>query len=121
MRTGSEDNRRRSILRPVSPAVSDDRADAGLQGIACPRCRADAIYRYGRTPKGRLRYLCKVCLRQFTAPSDERLPVQRPVCPSCQKPMHVYMRARGRIRFRCSVYPHCRTFRSVKTDPEQCS
>jgi len=82
-----------------------------VNGVCCPRCRSDAIYRYGKTANGKRRYLCQVCRRQFSLKRPDRLRVQeRPACPVCGKPMHIYMRHGGTIRFRCSDYPSCRTF-----------
>jgi DNA-directed RNA polymerase subunit RPC12/RpoP len=82
-----------------------------VDGVFCPRCRADAIYRYGKTATGRKRYLCQVCGRQFSLKRSGHLEAQeRPACPRCGKPMHVYMRIGCCIRFRCADYPNCRTF-----------
>jgi transposase-like protein len=82
-----------------------------VEGVICPRCLSDAIYRYGKSVNGRKRYLCQVCRRQFVLKGPGRLDAgQRPSCPVCGKPMHVYMRIGEIIRFRCADYPHCRTF-----------
>jgi len=82
-----------------------------VTGVFCPRCRSDAIYRYGKTASGRKRYLCQVCHRQFSLKRSGQLEAsERPACPTCGKPMHVYMRTGGFIRFRCADYPDCRTF-----------
>lgn len=82
-----------------------------VNGVFCPRCRSDAIYRYGKTANGKKRYLCQVCRRQFSLKPAGRLGKQeRPACPACGKPMHVYMRNGDTIRFRCADYPRCRTF-----------
>jgi transposase-like protein len=82
-----------------------------VEGVFCPRCRSDAIYRYGKTVSGKKRFLCQVCRRQFSLNRPGRLSVQeRPACPACGRPMHVYMRHGGTFRFRCSDYPSCRTF-----------
>ena len=32
--------------------------------IHCPHCRSDDIMRYGRSPNGKQKYLCKECKRQ---------------------------------------------------------
>jgi transposase-like protein len=82
-----------------------------VENVVCPRCLAEAIYRYGKSANGKKRYLCQVCGRQFVIGPPARLDVnERPACPACGKPMHVYMRNRELIRFRCADYPHCRTF-----------
>lgn len=84
------------------------------QAIRCPACQSDVHYKYGRTKSGKKRYLCLICGRQFVRNSAWKTVVERPDCPACGKPMHVYMRKRNTIRFRCSQYPECRTF--VKLD-----
>ena len=82
-----------------------------IEGVICPRCRSDAIYRFGKSASGRKRYLCQVCHRQFVMQRLDRVDArERPACPACGKSMHVYMRAGETIRFRCADYPHCRTF-----------
>ena len=82
-----------------------------IEGVVCPRCASEAIYRYGRTKSGKKRFLCQACRRQFTLNPSVRLsPAERPACPACGEPMHVYMRESETIRFRCSRYPNCRTF-----------
>ncbi len=77
--------------------------------IQCPGCGSEAFNRYGRV-RGKQRYCCLVCGRQFVEPCD-RLPVKnRPSCPECGAPMHVYGRGDGFVRFRCANYPECKTF-----------
>ena len=91
-----------------------------VDGVFCPRCRSDAIYRYGKTGSGKKRYLCQVCRRQFSLKRSDLLKDQeRPNCPACGRPMHIYMRKRGSIRFRCADYPDCRTF--FKLEREGCA
>lgn len=88
-----------------------------VNGVFCPRCRSDAIYRYGKTANGKRRYLCQVCHRQFSLKRTGQLGEQeRPACPACGKPMHVYMRCGATIRFRCSDYPTCRTFLKMERE-----
>jgi transposase-like protein len=79
-------------------------------GLQCPRCRADAYYRYGKTASGNPRFLCKVCNRQFSIARRKLSEDARPRCPACRKSMHIYMRFGNGLRFRCSDYPRCRTF-----------
>lgn len=82
-----------------------------ISGVVCPRCASEAIYRYGKNAAGHKRYLCQVCRRQFTQAARIWLSAaERPTCPACGKPMHVYMRTAALTRFRCSDYPNCRTF-----------
>jgi transposase-like protein len=79
----------------------------------CPRCDSDALYKFGKTKNGKQRYKCQLCNRQFVL-GKTRLEVKnRPDCPSCGKPMHVYMRSDYFIRFRCSDYPNCKTFHKL--------
>jgi ssDNA-binding Zn-finger/Zn-ribbon topoisomerase 1 len=101
--------------------LSTTRADAISKqkkklGIRCPACQSDVHYKYGRTKSGKKRYLCLICGRQFVRNSAWKTVVERPDCPTCGQPMHVYMRHRNYIRFRCAQYPECRTF--VKIDQE---
>lgn len=100
----------RNLPRP-DRTLRDGTKRRMISGVACPRCGAEAIYRYGRTKSGHKRYLCQVCRRQFTLNAPVWLnAAERPVCPACGRPMHVYMRERELTRFRCSGYPNCRTF-----------
>ena len=88
-----------------------------VEGVWCPRCHSEAIYRYGKTASGRKRYLCQVCHRQFSLKPPGRLEAEeRPACPACGKPMHVYMHKADCIRFRCADYPRCRTFIKQETE-----
>ena len=81
--------------------------------IRCPQCKSEAVYRYGRTAHGRQRYLCLMCNRQFSPEGCQRLVKNRPLCPKCRIPMHVYKREPGAIRFRCANYPDCRIFEKI--------
>ncbi len=103
-------DRIRNVPGPDRPLRSGKKRKT-ISGMACPRCGAEAIYRYGRTKAGHTRYLCQVCRRQFTLNAPVWLSAaERPACPACGLPMHVYMRQRTLTRFRCSDYPNCRTF-----------
>jgi hypothetical protein len=116
MQTVSETDIRNGLNQPESamrprPDRSRKAKRKLVDGVCCPRCRSDAIYRYGKTARGKKRYLCQVCRRQFSLKRSDRLGVsERPTCASCGKPMHVYMRTGDTIRFRCADYPRCRTF-----------
>ena len=78
--------------------------------IRCPRCGASAFNRYGKSPSGRQRYICLLCQRQFVQDSGPLNETARPRCPECGRPMHVYRRERGLVRYRCSGYPLCKRF-----------
>lgn len=81
--------------------------------VVCPRCGADAAYRYGKTPKGKQRYLCLICRRQFVGVGPRKSLDFRPLCPLCRASMHVYRNEAHAVRFRCSHYPSCRGFQKV--------
>jgi transposase-like protein len=96
---------------------SKRQAPAGeAEGLACPDCGSDALYRYGRTHSGKQRYRCILCGRQFVEEGFRVRVDNRPDCPKCQSPMHLYMRGKGVTRFRCADYPSCRTFVKVDSD-----
>lgn len=45
-------------------------------------------------------------------PMAKKSPVKgKPACPACRKPMNVYKLESDVIRFRCSGYPVCKTFK----------
>ena len=58
-------NQPESAMRP-RPDRSRKAKRKLVNGVFCPRCRSDAIYRYGKTANGKKRYLCQVCRRQFS-------------------------------------------------------
>jgi len=85
----------------------------------CPTCANDAVYRYGKTKAGKQRFMCLMCGTQFT-PAGTKRPVKgKPSCGECGKPMNVYKIEGDVIRFRCSGYPECRTFRKFTMKEEQ--
>jgi hypothetical protein len=81
--------------------------------VRCPKCGSDAIYRYGRTHNGKRRFICILCRRQFSVGARKCEVQDRPDCPQCRRPMHIYKREKGCIRFRCSAYPQCRTYKKI--------
>jgi DNA-directed RNA polymerase subunit RPC12/RpoP len=84
----------------------------------CPVCQSKALYKYGKITSGKQRYLCMICGRQF-ALGVKRIEIKdRPVCPKCGRPMHLYRREGGIIRFRCSCYPDCKTYAKVGKNKE---
>jgi transposase-like protein len=82
--------------------------------IKCPSCSAEALYRYGKAWTGKQRFLCLICGRQFTFGARRAEPKEKPICIKCGRPMHLYKREAGMIRFRCSGYPICKTFQKVE-------
>ena len=79
--------------------------------IKCPSCSSEALYRYGKTSNGKQRMICQVCNRQFVPGANNKIDVKnRPLCSSCQANMHIYMRQKEYIWFRCGNYPKCRFY-----------
>jgi ssDNA-binding Zn-finger/Zn-ribbon topoisomerase 1 len=81
--------------------------------IRCPYCGNDALYRYGHTTSKKQRYLCLICEKQFTLGNRRAVVNHKPLCPVCGSVMHLYRRERAFLRFRCSNYPVCRTYKKV--------
>lgn len=96
------------------PETGDNAADAE-ESARCPACGADASYRYGRAWNGKARRICLICNRQYVAGADRPDGTQRPLCPVCRQPMHVYRRQTAVIRYRCRNYPACRNYVKVDT------
>ncbi len=86
--------------------------------IQCPSCSADATYKYGRIKTGKQRYLCLMCNKQFTPGAKKSMVQGRPICRVCGKPMNVYKLEGDVIRFRCSGYPICKTFKKFMLKEE---
>lgn len=87
--------------------------------IKCPKCGSDAYHRYGFTKNGKVRRLCLVCERQYVVDSSWRPAPNRPDCPVCKQPMHVYRRHADAVRYRCRNYPECKTFVKVDITPAE--
>jgi len=101
-------------LQPTDLSSSRQTSDEdGESHVACPGCGSQALNKYGRIKTGKQRYLCLVCGRQFVLPSAKEAVPFRPDCPNCGKPMVVYARGPGFIRFRCAEYPECKTYRKI--------
>jgi transposase-like protein len=81
--------------------------------IQCPFCKSEAIYKYGKIKTGKQRYLCMICGRQFTLGVRRTEMADKPLCPECGSPMHLYRREGEVVRFRCSCYPECKTYVKV--------
>jgi transposase-like protein len=83
----------------------------------CPFCGNDAVYRYGKTCRGKLRCLCLGCNRQFTVGAERAVFVPgRPSCPTCGKQMHLCTRKADAIWFRCSDRPQCKTYVKIRIE-----
>jgi transposase-like protein len=86
--------------------------------IKCPECNCDAVYKYGKIKTGKQRLICLMCGKQFT-PGSERLEAKgKPICPACGRQMHLYKIEGEVIRFRCSAYPACKTFKKFRIKEE---
>ena len=92
---------------------------AVIRDAKCPSCNADALYRYGRTKTGGQRFKCLMCGTQFTPGAKKSALQGKPLCPECGKPMNVYKLEGDMIRFRCSGYPECKTFRKFMMKEEK--
>ncbi|MEJ5357807.1 MAG: hypothetical protein WHT06_03970 [Desulfobacterales bacterium] len=80
------------------------------RGVFRPRCRFEAVHRYGRSLEGRPRHRRRLRGRRFTASMRAApVPEQRPCRPASGRPLHAAMRCGVKIRFRCRAYPACRT------------
>jgi transposase-like protein len=100
--------------RKQVPTVAEKRVDE----IKCPSCDGDALYKYGKAWTGKQRYLCIICGRQFTDSSKRGTVKGKPVCPECARPMNLYKIEGDVVRFRCSGYPECRTFKKFRMKEE---
>lgn len=79
--------------------------------IRCPGCDSEAIYRYGKIKTGKQRFLCLICNRQFIINPKKQKVAGKPLCPECGKSMYLYKIEDKIIKFRCSDYPACKTFK----------
>ncbi len=80
-------------------------------GVKCPSCNSEAVYRNGHIKTGKQRFICLICGIQFCPDAKRTLVKGKPLCPHCGKPMNVYKLEGNVIRFRCSDYPACNTYR----------
>jgi transposase-like protein len=87
--------------------------------ISCPLCDSEAIYKYGKTKTGKQRHQCLMCGRQFSAFAKKQEVSGKPLCPECGSPMHLYKIEGTLIRFRCSNYPVCKTFKKFRIKEEE--
>lgn len=79
----------------------------------CPSCNSEAVYRYGHVKNGKQRLKCILCGRQFVPGIKTHEMKKRPTCPQCGLKMHLYMHDKKALRFRCSAYPECKSYRKI--------
>lgn len=107
------------VLQEVSgEALSIKYKQSGESPVKCTSCGSEAIYRYGKAWTGKQRFLCLICGKQFTLGGERARVSGRPYCPSCGQPMHLYKRENEAVRFRCSKYPECKTFKKITIKKE---
>jgi transposase-like protein len=99
--------------------MHESTAIADVTEICCPSCHGEAIYRYGRIQTGAQRFLCLICDYQFTLDAKKSPVKGKPTCPECGKSMNVYKLEGLIIRFRCSGYPVCKSFRKYSMKEEK--
>ncbi len=92
---------------------------AGGDQIKCPSCDCDAVYKYGRAWTGKQRYWCMMCGMQFTGDSSKAIVKGKPLCPQCGKAMNLYKIEGETVRFRCSGYPECKTYKKYRMREEK--
>lgn len=91
--------------------MSIDHENSDEYEVNCPSCFSKALYKYGKTKTGKQRFLCLVCNKQFSIGTTKHEIKGKPICPICGKIMHLYKIEGNIIRFRCSAYPQCKTFK----------
>ena len=89
-----------------------EKGGSDLNAPICPECGSDAVYRYGRIPNGKQRYICILCSRQFIM--STKTSYNNPVCSVCGSKMHCYRKEEKYVRFRCSQYPNCKTYVKIE-------
>jgi len=86
--------------------------------ICCPSCETGAVYKYGKAHTGKQKFLCMICGMQFTSGRKKPIIKGKPVCPECNRPMNIFRLDGDILRFRCSAYPECKTFRKYRLTEE---
>lgn len=108
------------VLQEVSGEALEVKYEQGGEStVRCTSCGSEAVYRYGKAWTGKQRFLCLICGKQFTLGAERARVSGRPYCPSCGQLMHLYKREEGAIRFRCSKYPACKTFKKITIKKEE--
>jgi transposase-like protein len=78
--------------------------------MRCPKCGSNVIYGYGKSGTGDKRFQCVICGFQFVEKPRRARLFDHPRCPVCGNPMYRYMKVGDLIRYRCSMYPVCKTY-----------
>jgi transposase-like protein len=86
--------------------------------LKCPVCGSEAVYKYGHVRTGKQRLRCVMCGRQFILGFTRHELKNRPACPQCGLKMHLYMHDKKVLRFRCSDYPECKSYRTIPLTKE---
>jgi len=86
---------------------------AGKRDDRCSVCGSTALNKNGKTVCGKQRHICLICGRQFADHSSKIMLKDKVTCESCGMPMHIYKSDCRYIRFRCSGYPECRTYKTI--------
>jgi hypothetical protein len=86
--------------------------------LRCPVCCSEAVYKYGHVRTGKQRLKCVLCGRQFVLGFARNELSNRPICPQCGQKMHLYMHDKQGLRFRCSAYPVCKTYKKIPHNKE---
>ena len=81
--------------------------------LKCPVCASEAVYKYGHVKTGKQRLRCIMCGRQFVLGFSRPEPNNRPLCSKCGRTMHLYMHSKQAVRFRCSDYPDCKSYKKI--------
>lgn len=81
--------------------------------LKCPVCASEAVYKYGHVKTGKQRLRCVLCGRQFVLGFARHELRDRPTCPLCGLKMHLYMHDKKALRFRCSDYPDCKSYKKI--------
>jgi len=93
-------------------------AETKVAEIRCPSCDSEALYKYGKIRTGKQRFLCLMCGKQHTEDAKKITAQGKPVCHECGKMMHLYKIEGDLVRFRCSGYPECKTFKKFRMKEE---
>lgn len=103
----------KALSSTISPALKPETSipHSEIDEPKCPSCGYDAVYKYGKAWTGKRRFLCKMCGKQFTESLGRATVKDRPLCGECGSHMNLYKTDGNMIRFRCSHYPACRTFK----------